>query len=194
VNEAEVEREALAKGGFVGDAYNDTPNSAQSARELKLKLNSLEAQEIALARAKARLEAEAVRQTAEYARLSRSHLELPAAGRVFEAVAARGERVAKGQEILRIVDCASAIVSADVAETVYNRLRIGEKATFAPADGTVPIVGEIVNLTGANAAPGVYAISPASLRKSPFYVSIALPQSRPDCAVGRTGTVTFETD
>ena len=105
---------------------------------------------------------------------------------------ARGEHVAKGQEILRIVDCASAIVSASVEESVYNRLRIGEKATFAPADGTAPIVGEIVNLTGANAAPGdLCDFAGVSLRKSPFYVSIALPQSRTDCAVGRTGTVTF---
>jgi len=190
--EVEIERDALAKGAFVGDAYNDTPNSAQAVQELKLKLASLDAQADVLAHARARTEAERERLAAEYARLSRSKLDLPAAGRVFEILAAPGERIVKGQDILRVVDCASAIISADVEESVYNRLKIGQKATFAPADGSPTSAGRIVNLTGASAAPGVYAISPASLRKSPFYVSIAIPQAQPGCDVGRTGNVTFD--
>jgi multidrug resistance efflux pump len=194
VAEAQVEAQALAKGAFVGDAFNDTPSSDQAARELRLKLASLQAQASALARTKARLAAEREVESADYARRSRALLSLPVSGRVFEALVTRGERVAKGQELMRVLDCESAIVSANVEESVYNRLRVGEKASFKPADGGAAIVGEIVNLTGASAAPGVYAISPASLRKSPFYVSIALPQGQSDCAVGRTGTVTFSKD
>ena len=190
-SETQVERDALAKGAFVGDEYNDTPNSDQTARDLRLKLDALEGNAATLARAKARLDGERQAEAALYARRARSTVALPPVGRVFEALAARGEHVAKGQELMRIMDCASAIVSADVEESVYNRLRIGEKATFAPADGSAPIVGEIVNLTGANAAPGDYAISPASLHKSPFYVTVALPQAEAHCAVGRTGAVTF---
>ena len=194
VAEAQVEAQALAKGAFVGDSFNDTPSSDQAARELRLKLASLQAQASALARTKARLAAEREVESADYARRSRALLSLPVSGRVFEALVTRGERVAKGQELMRVLDCESAIVSANVEESVYNRLRVGEKASFKPADGGAAIVGEIVNLTGASAAPGVYAISPASLRKSPVYVSIALPQGQSDCAVGRTGTVTFSKD
>ena len=191
VAEAEVEAQALAKGVFVGDAYNDTPSSDQAARELRLKLASLQAQASTLARTKARLAAELDVEAEDYARRSRALVSLPVSGRVFETLITRGERVAKGQELMRVLDCESAVVSANVEETVYNRLRVGEKASFKPADGGAAMAGEIVNLTGASAAPGVYAISPASLRKSPFYVSISLPRGLSDCAVGRTGTVTF---
>ena len=194
VAEAQVEAQALAKGAFVGDSFNDTPSSDQAARELRLRLATLQAQASTLARTKARLEGELAVESADYARRSRALLSLPVSGRVFEALITRGERVVKGQELMRVLDCQSAIVSANVEESVYNRLRVGEKASFKPADGGAAAAGEIVNLTGANAAPGVYAISPANLRKSPFYVSIALPQGQSDCAVGRTGTVTFSKD
>jgi multidrug resistance efflux pump len=192
--EAEVEGKALAKGAFVGDAYNDTPNSEQAVRELRLRLATLQAQASALARSRARLAAELEREATDYARRSRASLALPASGRIFEILVTRGERVAKSQDLMRVLDCETAIVSANVEETVYNRLRVGAKARFKPSDGSAAILGDVVNLTGANAAPGVLAISPASLRKSPFYVSIALPQGTLDCAVGRTGTVTFPRD
>jgi multidrug resistance efflux pump len=192
--EAEVEGAALAKGTFVGDAYNDTPSSEQAARDLRLRLASLQAQASALTRNRTRLTAELDFEAADYARRSRAALALPVSGRVFEMLVTRGERIAKGQDLMRVLDCETTIVSANVDETVYNRLRVGAKARFKPADGSPAILGDVVNLTGANAAPGVFAISPASLRKSPFYVSIALPQGAVDCAVGRTGTVTFSKD
>ena len=51
----------------------------------------------------------------------------------------------------------------------------------------------IVNLTGAAAASANLAIPPVAMRKSPFYVTVAVEgMSEGGCAVGRTGTVTFE--
>jgi hypothetical protein len=47
-------------------------------------------------------------------------------------------------------------------------------------------------LTGAAGAPANFAIAPISLRKSPFYVTIAMDgMGAAGCSIGRTGTVTF---
>jgi hypothetical protein len=52
----------------------------------------------------------------------------------------------------------------------------------------------IVNLTGAAAASGNFAIPPVAMRKSSFYVTVAVNgMSEGGCSVGRTGTVTFGT-
>jgi hypothetical protein len=47
-------------------------------------------------------------------------------------------------------------------------------------------------LTGAAGAPANFAIAPINLRKSPFYVTIAMDDmGEAGCSIGRTGTVTF---
>ena len=52
----------------------------------------------------------------------------------------------------------------------------------------------IVNLTGAASASGNFAIPPVAMRKSPFYVTVAVDgMNEGGCSVGRTGTVTFAT-
>ena len=52
--------------------------------------------------------------------------------------------------------------------------------------------GTVINLTGAAGAPANFAIAPINLRKSPFYVTIAMDDmGEAGCSIGRTGTVTF---
>jgi hypothetical protein len=47
-------------------------------------------------------------------------------------------------------------------------------------------------LTGAAGAPANFAIAPINLRKSPFYVTIAMDDmGAAGCSIGRTGTVSF---
>ena len=105
-----------------------------------------------------------------------------------------GEHVNKGQDLMRVLDCARPIVSANVDESVYNRLEVGGPATFRPSQGGGrAYAATIVNLTGAAAASANLAIPPVAMRKSPFYVTVAVEgMSEGGCAVGRTGTVTFE--
>ena len=87
------------------------------------------------------------------------------------------------------------LVSANVDESVYNRLEVGGRATFRPLQGGVrQYDGVIVNLTGAAAASGNFAMPPVAMRKSSFYVTVAVNgMSEGGCSVGRTGTVTFPT-
>ena len=44
LEETKVEHDAVADGVFIGDSYNDSPNSAQRETELKLKKGELDAQ------------------------------------------------------------------------------------------------------------------------------------------------------
>jgi hypothetical protein len=92
-----------------------------------------------------------------------------------------------------VLNCAHPIVSANVDEGVYNRLEVGAPAEFRPSQGGGKIyAATIVNLTGAAAASANLAIPPVAMRKSPFYVTVAVEDmSEGGCSVGRTGTVTF---
>ena len=94
---------------------------------------------------------------------------------------------------MRELDCASPIVSANVDENVYDRLELGGAAAFQLAQsGGKTYPGIIVNLTGPAGAPANFAISPASMRTSGFFATVAIAgMGDGGCAVGRTGTVTF---
>jgi multidrug resistance efflux pump len=192
LEEDRVERAALERGVYVGDNYNDTPSSAQRADELRLRVADLEASAEA-ARARAALLAAAISEEEALFRQRRAFVAvLPAKGRVWEMLAAPGEHVSKGQDLLRVLDCSHPVVSADVDEGVYNRLIVGSPALFRPAGAPKDYLGRIVNLTGPTGASANFAIAPTALRKSPFYVTVAVDSlGETGCAVGRTGVVTF---
>ena len=81
---------------------------------------------------------------------------------------------------------------ANVDERVYNRLEVGSPATFRPLQDGKTYHGTVINLTGAAGAPANFAIAPINLRKSPFYVTIAMDDmGAAGCSIGRTGTVAF---
>ena len=193
-DETQVERDAILKGVFVGDSYNDSPNSQQRASELRLKADELDAQAAAV-RSQIKLIADQiVEEEARVRQRAEAVVELPSSGRVWEMLTAPGERVGKGQDLMRVLDCSHPLVSANVDESVYNRLEVGGRATFRPSqhsDKSYP--GVIVSLTGAAAASGNFAIPLAVMRKTSFYVTVAVDGMSEGCAVGRTGTVTYLT-
>ncbi len=193
LEETKIELDAVKRGVFIGDSYNDSPSSVQRAAELRLRVGEVDAQ-AAAARAQMKLLAvQIAEEEARYRERSDALVVLPAAGRVWEMLTAPGERVGKGQDLMRVLDCSHPIVSANVDENVYDRLVVGGPATFRPLPGGgKAYAGTIVNLTGAAGASGNFAIPPAAMRKSPFYVTVAVKgMSEGGCSVGRTGTVTF---
>jgi multidrug resistance efflux pump len=193
LDETKVERSAIAQGVFVGDSYNDSPNSQQRAAELRLNVAALEAQAAATRSQLKLLDEQIAEEAVRFRARSEAYVDLPSKGRVWEMLTAPGERVAKGQDLMRVLDCSRPLVSANVEESVYNRLEVGGRAQFRPAQqGAEAHGGVIVNLMGAAAASGNFAIPLAAMRKSPFYVTVALDGMIDGaCAVGRTGTVTF---
>src|SRR5271166_2245350 len=195
LEETRVEHDAIAQGVFIGDSYNDSPSSEQRAAELRLRAGELDAQaEVVRSQMKV-LTDQIADEEARYREHSEVFVDLPTSGRVWEMRTGPGERVGKGQDLMRVLDCSHPLVSANVDESVYNRLEVGGRATFRPSQGGGRAYrGTIVNLTGAAAASGNFAIPPVAMRKSPFYVTIAVNSVKEGgCSVGRTGTVTFET-
>ncbi len=190
-----VELEAARAGTYVGDSYNDVPQSVQRIQEVSLELAEVK---IRLAGAEAEL-ADTERALADerkrVAALSANVVRAAVTGRLWEVLTAQGEHVSSGQELLRILDCASPIVTATVSEAAYQRLSLGQRARFRPRNGGSQIEGWIVGLTGQAAVSFNAAIQQKVLTKEPYHVTLKFPElaGESDCGIGRSGLVVFDT-
>lgn len=183
---------------FVGDAYNDAPFSEQRRVELETVHYGLSAD---LANATARLDAVEARVLQERGRttlLSGAPLNSNANGQVWEILAAGGETVQRGQDVLRLLDCDSTIVTVSVTESIYNRLTIGEAAVFRLSGDGRSFPASVIRLAGSGAET-VYqnlAIAPSQRHLERYDVALVVPTLREEadlrCAVGRTGRVFFD--
>ena len=189
---AKVELAAAQNGSFLGDSYNDRPSSVQREEEMRQRANDLEADVARTDTEIAWLANEIIVEEVRFADLSEANITTPVAGRVWEMMTSPGEDVQAGQPLLKVLDCSGAVITANVTESVYNRLQLGDRATFEPNDGGQPISGSVVNLTGAAGAPANLAINPDALSKEPYRVTVASRDGAArDCTVGRTGRVVF---
>ena len=188
-----IELNALSGGVFVGDGYNDKPSSAQRLDEIAIEITDLETQLAANIAAHDRLVAAVADEQARFDQASTASILAPTTGRVWEMLTAPGEQVAAGQDLLRMLDCSQAVVTAVVSEAVYNRLVIGAPATFTFRDGGRSYAGEVVSLTGEASAPANLAIAPTALEAEPYRVTIGVPNLAvgDNCLIGRTGRVEF---
>lgn len=188
----EIELEAARRGEYVGDSYNDRPSSLQHADELSVRLAEAEAElgfrDDRLVRLRAAVAAEAAR----YADISNAMLSSPIDGQVWEVLVSPGEEVRKGQDLVRLLDCSGAIVTATVRETVFNQLRIGDQAQFRLAGESARHSGTIIRMSGSAAPPDNLAIQATGLASGGFRVAVAVPElASVQCGVGRTGAVLF---
>ena len=189
----DVERQALSIGVFVGDSYNDQPQSAQRRGEVTRQIADLEASLSADAARKYDLETALAQARTQQNTLAVARIAVPLKARVWEMLVTPGEHVNRGQDLVRLLTCKTAVVTAAVNESVYNRLHMGMPARFIPHGTSQGIEGTIVNLTGMAGASSNYAIDPSALDKGPYRVSVAVPSlARSDnCAIGGTGRVVF---
>jgi multidrug resistance efflux pump len=191
----QVELEAAQKGTFVSDGYNDTSESAQRGLEVELQLADVDARLTGTSNELAALNQDLVRETKRHEKLSTAVIRASISGRLWEVMTAPGERVNTGQVLMRLLDCGSANVSASVSETVYQKLWIGQPATFKPSDGGAEVKASIVDLTGLAAVESNNAIQPKALSGAPYHVTLGFPalDSKAGCQISRSGLVTFDT-
>jgi multidrug resistance efflux pump len=193
----QVELTAVREGTFLGDSYNDRPSSVQREEEMRQRAEGLTA-DVAQADAEiAWLAGEIASEQLQYISRSEAEIKVPVAGRIWEVMTAPGEDVRAGQPLIRLLDCAGAVVTANVTESVYNRLQVGSVAHFRPNDGGPELAGTVVNLTGSAGAAANLAINPDALSKEAYRATVSVPglnHSSNDCAVGRTGRVIFSAD
>ena len=168
LKEASVELAAANQGTFLGDSYNDRPSSAQRADEMRLRVGDLAADLQAHDAALDRTRAAVADEEARYQIRSDVEVALPVSGRVWEVLTAPGEHVSRGQDLIRLLDCASAVITANVSESVYNRLQVGSPATFRPSSGGESYAGSVVNLTGSAGRRPISPSYPAPWSRKPI--------------------------
>ena len=127
----DVELAALQNGIYVGDSYNDRPQSLQRADDIALRLNELGADIDHRQARLALLRTELVGEKARYSERSTTSLTSPVRGSIWEIMTAPGESVARGQDLVRLLDCSGLVVTATVGETAYNHLRIGDPGALS---------------------------------------------------------------
>ena len=80
---------------------------------------------------------------------------------------APGESVARGQDLVRLLDCSGLVVTATVGETAYNHLRIGDHARFRFRGESKDYEGRILGLTGVAVPPPTSPYSPPRWPRNP---------------------------
>ncbi|MEP6564904.1 MAG: HlyD family efflux transporter periplasmic adaptor subunit [Mesorhizobium sp.] len=189
-----VEADALNGGSFFGDSYNDQPQSAQRIDEIDQSIASLQAEIITQDQRIVGDRATLAREQETLSLASEAHMVAPAAGRIWEILAAPGEQVVAGQELGSVLDCSQVVVTAAVSEAVYNSLSVGMPASFTFREGGPALPGRVSQLSGVASASSNFAILPSALTKESYRVAVAVDGASPDgsCAVGRTGRVVFQ--
>lgn len=190
-----VELNSAKKGTFVGDSYNDTPQSAQRKMEVSLELSDVQARLVGSRAELATVETELTKEEDRHNELSKADIRSTVNGRIWEMLTAPGEHVNAGQDLVKLLDCGSAIVTAGVSETAYQRLAVGQTATFRPRDGGPELAGTVVSLNGLAAVASNSAIQQNALSREPYHVTLRFPDlaKNSDCRIGRSGLVEFDT-
>jgi multidrug resistance efflux pump len=188
-----IELDGARKGTFIGDSYNDTPQSAQRGAEVELEVAEVG---VRLAAMKAELANVELAIADEQERLSSQaavQIVATVGGRIWESLISPGEYVGKGQELFRMLGCETALVTATVGAATYQRLRIGQRATFRPRGGGPNLEGRIVSLNGPAGGSAGLAIQKV-FSSDPYHVQLSFPRAAAsaECDVGRTGLVVFD--
>lgn len=158
--------------------------------------------DVYLTEARSRLAAIDVRMAEENARvalLRNARLTAPSRGVLWEVLADNGEFVQRGQDVLKLMLCNTALVTLSVPDNVYNRLRVGQVAKFR-LNGTENLYdGTITRIAGAGAET-IYrnlAVAPSIKHLERYDVTLLVPELRENtelrCTVGQTGRVFFDT-
>lgn len=194
----ELELTAARGGVFIGDSYNDAPNSEQRATEIEGDLAVIRGQ---LQEASDRRAAFEARLAAERLRVNtarQAEIDATVPGRFWEILAADGENVQRGDPVVRLLDCGSVFVTASVSEQVYNNLAFGQAAVFRPTGDDRSHDATVIRLAGAGAET-IYrnlAVAPSAEHLQRYDVALLVPGLASDpelaCAVGRTGRVFFD--
>lgn len=192
-----IELEAARRGVFLGDSYNDAPSSQQRVRELDQRLGELAAEVRERNQRIGQLEAQLDEERVRLARFRDAALTAPAPGILWEIMAGHGEYVRRGQDVLRLVDCTTTVVTASVRESVYNRLSVGDPVRFRLLGDDRIFEGAVARLAGSG-AESIYrslAVHPSQEHLRGYHVTVVLPTLTEDpilgCAIGRTGRAIF---
>ena len=192
---AEIGLASARKGTFVMDGFNDTPQSAQRSLDVEVELADVQARLAGATKELETVKQDLLKEQKRDDEMSTAVIRANITGRVWEIMTAPGEHVNAGQVLMRILDCASAIVTASVSERTFQKLTVGQHATFKPSDGGRAVRGWVVGLNGLATVMSNDAISSKVLTSEPYHVTLKFPalSLQTQCQVSRAGLVTFDT-
>ena len=190
-----VELDAAKRGLFVGDSYNDIPRTAQRLDEITQQVIDLGGQIDEKTLRISQLQADLAQEEKQFDLHSAAALTAPVSGRIWELLTSDGEQVTHGQNLMRLLDCGGVLVTAAVSESVYNKLWLGQPATFHLRGNSAEHQGRVVGLNGLATVAANLAIKQDALAREPYHVTVEVPSlgRGRDCSVGRTGKVAFGT-
>jgi multidrug resistance efflux pump len=193
-----VARDSIAENVFLGDGYNDAPVTGAILADRSAYRTSLG---VTLTETNSRLTAVSQRLAQENARvalLSAVALTAPSQGVVWEVLADDGETVQRGQDILRLMKCDSALVTLSVPDNIYNTLRVGQTATFR-LNGTETLYDGVITRIAGSGAETIYqnlAVAPSVKHLERYDIALQVLALRNNetlgCTVGQTGRVFFD--
>lgn len=129
---------------------------------------------------------------------SQKTIKIKNASLLWEKLISDGETVEQGQNLLRLLDCGSAMVSLSVSSNVYNKLEIGQNAIFFPDNSNLKYDAKVERLAGLGASR-IYknlAIPPLRANEERFDVLLNVPKLTDKvietCTIGQTGRVFFD--
>ena len=192
---AEIGLASARQGTFIMDGFNDTPQSAQRNLDVEVELADVQARLVGTTKELETVKQDLIKEQERNNELSTAIIRANISGRVWEVMTAPGEHVNAGQTLMRLLDCGSAIVTASVSERTFQKLTIGQHATFRPSDGGETVRGWVVGLSGLATVMSNDAIQPKALTSEPYHVTLKFPElaQQPQCQVSRAGLVTFDT-
>lgn len=197
INYFETELVSARAGVFIGESYNDAPFSTQRIRELDLRLAELSVEEQQVKARTAQFDRQIDAERLRVNRLTSAAINARVLGVAWDFLVDDGEFARRGQDLVKVVDCNSLIVTAGVSEALYDSLSIGAPAQFRLFgderifDGTITRLGG----SGASSLYANLAVGPSPQHLQRFDVTVTIPElaEQPDlgCAIGRTGRVIF---
>ena len=138
-------------------------------------------------------------ENARVALLANASLLAPSDGILWEVLADDGEVVQRGQDVLKLMRCDTALVTLSVPNNVYNRLLVGQNAQFR-LDATDTLYDGTITRIAGSGAETIYrnlAVAPSLKHLERYDISLLVPALRENtdlrCTVGQTGRVFFET-
>jgi multidrug resistance efflux pump len=194
-----ISRDTIVQNIFLGDGYNDAPVTGQRIFERAAYRASLDTGLAELQNKATAIDQRIAQEAARVALLASADLVAPSEGVLWEVLADNGETVQRGQDVLRLMKCDSALVTLSVPDNVYNSLRVGQVATFR-LDGTKELYEGVITRIAGSGAETIYrnlAVAPSIKHLERYDVALRVPALRDEtitgCTVGQTGRVFFET-
>ncbi|PAY08639.1 MULTISPECIES: HlyD family secretion protein [Bradyrhizobium] len=197
VNYFETELASARTGVFIGESYNDAPFSTQRIRELDQRLAESYVEEEQIKARIALFDRQIDAERLRVNRLTSATLNARVLGLVWDILVDNGEYARRGQDLVKLVDCNSLVVTAGVAESLYDNLSAGTAVQFRLFGDERIFDGTVTRLGGSGAAPlyANLAVGPSPQHLQRFDVTVTVPglAQQPDlgCAIGRTGRVVF---